>query len=106
MPTIQASQLRVNAPIEAAAPDATLVITMDRPLAIGAYTFQLEVVDDSNNRSQPVQVRLTIVDNQAPSAIISAPRTVPFNTEFTLSGAESRDAGGGTIARFVWTLLQ
>lgn len=106
MPTIQASSLRVNTPIEAAAPDATLVITMDRPMPIGAYTFQLEVLDDSNNRSAPVQVRITIVDNQAPSAVISAPRTVAFNTEFTLSGAESRDIGGGTIARYIWTLLQ
>jgi hypothetical protein len=108
MPRITSSQLQVNQPIEGAAPDATLIITMDpqNPLRIGAYMFQLEVVDDAGNRSQPVTARLIIVDNQAPQAIISAPRTVPFNTEFTLSGAESRDEGGGTIARFIWTLLQ
>jgi hypothetical protein len=108
MPRITSAQLQVNQPIEAAAPDSTLVITIDasRPLRIGSYTFQLEVVDDSGNRSQPVQARLFIVDSEAPSAIISAPRTVPFNTEFTLSGAESTDVGGGTIARYVWTLLQ
>ena len=108
MPSIPSSQLQVNQPIEAAAPDATLIITMDRarPLPIGSYTFQLEVVDDSGNRSQPVQARLFVIDSQAPSAIISAPRSVPFATEFTLSGAESRDVGGGTIARFIWTLLQ
>jgi hypothetical protein len=95
----------VNEPIEGAAPDATLIITIDRPLPLGTYLFQLEVEDDSRQRSQPVQARLIIVDSQAPSAVISAPRTVPFGTEFTLSGAESRDFGGGTIARYIWTLL-
>jgi hypothetical protein len=108
MPSIPSSKLVVNEAIEAAAPDATLIITVDptAPLKVGSYTFQLEVIDDSNNRSQPVQARLFVVDAEAPTAIISAPRTVPFNQNFTLSGAESRDVGGGTIARFVWTLIQ
>ena len=108
MPTISSADLRVNVPIEAAAPDATLVITMDRsrPLRVGAYTFQLQVVDDSKNSSEAVQFRLIVVDDQAPSAIISAPRTVSFGQEFTLSGAESRDVGGGTIAQYIWTLIQ
>jgi hypothetical protein len=96
----------VNQPIEAAAPDAVLTITMDEPLRVGAYTFQLQVADDAGNRSEPVQARIFVIDSTAPTAIISAPRTVPFGAEFTLSGAESRDAGGGTIARYVWTLIQ
>jgi hypothetical protein len=108
MPSIPSSKLVVNQPIEAAAPDATLIITIDasQPLKVGSYIFQLEVEDDSKNRSQPVQARLIVIDAEAPSAIISAPRTVPFGQEFTLSGAESRDVGGGTIARYIWTLLQ
>ena len=108
MPTITSAQLQVNQPVEGTAPDATLTITVDagRPLAVGSYTFQLEVIDDSGNRSQPTQVRLVVLDNEAPSAVISAPRTVPFNTAFTLSGAESRDVGGGRITRFIWTLVQ
>jgi hypothetical protein len=107
MPQVSSSQLQVNTAIEAAAPDTTLVITVDpnRPLTVGSYVFQLQVFDDSGNSSQPVQVRLAVVDTQAPTAIISAPRAVPFGTEFTLSGAESRDVGGGRIVRFVWTLL-
>jgi len=81
------------------------VVDPTKPLKVGAYTFQLEVIDDSNNRSKAVQARLFIVDSEAPTAIISAPRTVPFATDFTLSGAESTDVGGGTIARYVWTLI-
>jgi len=107
MPKISANDLKVNEPIEAPAPDATLILVVDpnKPLKVGAYTFQLEVLDDSGNRSKAVQARVVIVDSQAPTAIISAPRTVPFGTDFTLSGAESSDVGGGTIARYVWTLL-
>jgi hypothetical protein len=108
MPKVSSDNLKVNEPIEAAAPDATLIITINAtsPLKVGSYTFQLEVVDDSGNRSQPAQARLFIVDSEAPSAIISAPRTVPFASDFTLSGVESSDVGGGTIARYIWTLIQ
>jgi len=108
VPRIPSDQLRVNQPVESAAPDATLVVTANpaQPLPVGAYTFQLEVVDNAGNRSQPVQARVVVVDTQAPTAIISAPRTVPFGTEFTLSGAESRDVGGGTITKYIWTLIQ
>ena len=108
MPKIASTDLKVNVPIEAAAPDATLIIAMDptNPLRVGSYTFQLQVTDDSKNVSEPVQVRLIVIDQTAPSAIISAPRSVPFGQDFTLSGAESRDFGGGTIASYTWTLIQ
>ena len=107
MPTVSSSELQVNQPVEGAAPDATLVVRVDanRPLPVGSYVFQLQVFDDAGNPSAPVQVRLAIMDNQAPTAVISAPRGVPFGTEFTLSGAQSSDVGGGRIARYIWTLL-
>jgi len=108
MPKITSDNLKVNEPIEAAAPDATLIIVVNptNPLKVGSYTFQLEVGDDSGNRSKLVQARLFIADAEAPTAIVSAPRSVPFATDFTLSGIESSDVGGGTIARYVWTLIQ
>ena len=107
MPKITSANLKVNEPIDAAAPDATLIIVVDptNPLKVGSYTFQLEVLDDSGNRSKPVQARLFVSDGEAPTAVISAPRTVPFATDFTLSGIESSDVGGGTIARYIWTLI-
>jgi hypothetical protein len=107
MPRINADQLTVNQPIEAAAPDAELSITVDpaRPLPVGVQTFQLEVVDDAGNRSQPTQVRVIVLDDQAPTAVISAPRTVSFGQSFTLSGQQSVDVGGGNIVRFIWTLV-
>jgi len=107
MPKITSTDLKVNVPIEAKAPDATLAIVIDpgNPLKVGAYTFQLVVADDSGNVSVPVQVRLFVADTQAPTAIISAPRSVPFGSEFVLSGKESSDVGGGVIASYTWTLI-
>lgn len=108
MPSISSADLQVNQPIEAAAPDATLIITIDpnQPLPVGAHTFQLEVLDDSGNRSQPARATVIIFDNEAPTAVITGPERVPFNREFTMSGADSRDVGGGQIVRYVWTLIR
>ena len=107
MAQVKSNELKVNVPIEAPAPDSQLVIVVgDKPLPIGSYTFRLEVVDDSGHKSLPNTRTVVIIDNEAPTAIISAPRTVPFGTEFTLSGAESSDVGGGTIAKYIWTLIQ
>lgn len=107
MPQIKSNDLQINQPIEAAAPDASLVINIDpdKPMPPGTYLFQLEVVDDAGNRSKPVQAKLVIIDDNAPNAVISAPRSVSFGRSFTLSGQESTDVGG-SIAKFIWTLVQ
>jgi hypothetical protein len=107
MPRVPVNNLRINTPVEGAAPDATLVVEIDaaHTLPVGPHTFQLEVVDNSGLRSAPVTVRVVVTDNQAPTAIISAPRTVAFGSSITLSGAESTDVGGGSIVRYIWTRL-
>jgi hypothetical protein len=107
MPRVTSSQLQVNQEFQGAAPDATLVVTMDqgRPLVVGTYVFQLIVRDNSDNPSQPTTFRLVVVDEEAPTAIINGPERVRFNAEFTLSGAQSADVGGGSIVRYTWTLL-
>src|SRR5687767_11763367 len=96
MPQVNANDLQLNQAIEAAAPDATLVINVDpnKPLKPGTYVFQLEVMDDAENRSAPVLAKLVVIDDALPNAIISAPRTVSFGRSFTLSGKESTDVGG------------
>ena len=107
MANVKSNELKVNSSIEVPAPDSQLIIVVgDKPLPIGSYTFQLEVTDDQGNRSQAVSRTLFVVDREAPTAIISAPREVAFNAEITLSGKESRDVGGGQIKSFIWTLIQ
>lgn len=107
MPQISSADLNVNEPVEAAAPDATLAITIDpnAPLPVGVHVFQLVVEDDAGNRSQPVRLRVTVLDDAAPTAVLTGPERVPFGRAFTLSGEQSTDAGGGRIARFIWTLV-
>jgi hypothetical protein len=107
MPRISSADLQVNREMPGEAPDSTLVITMDanRPLRVGRYVFQLQVFDTAGNASDSVRAVVSVIDTTGPIARISAPEAVPFNTEFILSGAASEDLGGGTIARYVWTLL-
>jgi hypothetical protein len=107
MPKIPNTKLVVNDPIVGTAPDAALIIVIDpaSPMKIGTYTFQLECEDQDGNRSKAALAKVVIADTLAPTAIISAPRSVPFGEDFILSGAESSDIGGGQIARFVWTLI-
>lgn len=108
MPSIKSSDLVVNQEISAAAPDAQLTIQIDpaAPLRTGTYQFQLVVTDDSGNNSQPATVNVVIIDDQAPTAILDAPERVGFGKEFALSGKRSIDAGGGSITKFVWTLIK
>lgn len=107
MPQVKAPDIQVNQPISAAAPDATLIIDVDpaKPLRIGTYVFQLQVADESGNVSPAVQVKLNVIDESLPTAVITAPDKVPFGKGFTLSGEKSFDTGGGKISKFVWTLI-
>ena len=107
MPQVKSPDLQVNQPIPGSAPDATLVIDIDpaKPLRIGTYVFQLQVTDESGNVSPTVQVKLNVIDESLPTAIITAPEKVPFGKPFTLSGEKSFDTGGGKISKFVWTLI-
>ena len=78
-----------------------LIIDVDpaNPLPVGSYTFQLEVDDDSGNGSTAVEVQLTVVDEaQAPRRSSARRARLPFGKDFTLSGEESSDVGGGKIA--------
>ena len=107
MPQIRSSQLQANQPIDTLAPDTDLVIAIDanKPLPVGRHTFELEVQDDSGNRSKPMRAQILVMDQTAPTAVIDAPQIVPFGQGFTLSGRRSVDAGGGKVVRYIWTYL-
>jgi hypothetical protein len=108
MPTVKASDLQINNKFEANAPDAALNITAEprKPLATGTYVFQLVVVDDAGNSSSPATFRTVVVDDTAPTAVITGPERVPVGKGFALSGERSVDADSGKIVRYIWTLVQ
>jgi hypothetical protein len=87
--------------------DATVEVTVSpaAPLAPGRHRFQLVVVDDSGNASDPAFADVVVIDDKKPTAILEAPSRVPFGTSFTLSGARSADLPPGRIAQFRWVMV-
>jgi hypothetical protein len=86
------------------------------PLSVGKHLFELVVLDDSQNPSQPAIVQVNVIDTQAPTAIINFspdlrdpqdPRIlrVPFGRPFTLDGRASTDIGG-QVVRWTWKLVE
>lgn len=104
MPTLNSNDLVVNQPISSDEPLLTISIDTSQPLHSGSYQFQLVVTDDSGNNSQPATVRIVVVDDQAPTAVIDAPNSVGLGQDFALSGKRSIDVGG-KITKYVWTLI-
>ena len=95
--------------------DPALTIQMpNQKLKVGGHTFQLVVADNSGNISVPATVMLIVVDNQAPTAVLTVTNEVgspldgnriPFGSNFTLNGKKSVDVGGGNIVSYTWTLV-
>jgi len=88
-------------------------VGMPTPAAVGKYRLQLQVTDDSGNVSQPAIITLTVIDNQAPTAVLSATDSsgaplnnnqLPYGSGFILDGSHSTDIGS-SIATYTWASL-
>lgn len=97
---------QVGIPIETAEPKIEVDVNADNPLPIGRHVFSLRVVDDSGNTSAPAEVEVVVLDDQAPTAILRAPRQVPPGQSFVLDGSESADLPPGRIVQFTWTMVE
>jgi hypothetical protein len=95
----------INQDVETEAPTVEVTITPNNPLRLGRHRFRLIVTDDSGNRSHPDEVDVIVADQEAPTAVLSAPRIVPHGRSFELDGSRSFDVGGGQVVRFTWTYL-
>jgi hypothetical protein len=91
--------------VKTAEPTVEVTVSPNSPLPPGRHRFQLVVVDDSGNQSEPAIAEVIVVDNQKPTAVLDAPRTVPFGSSFTLSGARSTDLPPGKITTYNWVRL-
>lgn len=94
-----------NTDISTDTPTIEVTLSPTKPLAVGRHTFQLIVADDSGNLSKPDQIVIIVADTEAPTAVLSAPRTASFGKSFNLDGSKSFDAGGGKVVKYVWTYL-
>lgn len=96
--------------------DAILEIDQtNEQLPLGEHNIELVVVDNSDNKSIPVTLKIVIVDTEKPTAIIElvdkAGKTIedpkiPHGSGFILSGKKSTDIGGGVIVEYRWRLVK
>lgn len=71
----------------------------------GIYHFNL-IVSDGELNSLPSRVEVEVEDdNNLPIAIISAPKSIQPNTDFTLSGTQSYDPSHENIIEYKWTQI-
>lgn len=95
----------INTEVKTETPTVEVTVSRDRPLPLGRHVFRLVVVDDSGNTSIPDDVIVIVADTEAPTAVLSAPRSVSLGRSFELDGSRSFDVGGGRITTYLWTYL-
>jgi len=86
-------------------PTIEVTVSPDRPLPLGRQVFRLVVVDDSGNVSKADEVVVIIADQDAPTAVLRAPRVAAAGRSFNLDGSASFDVGGGKVVKYVWTYV-
>ena len=83
-------------------------------LPLGEHRFELTVVDNSGNASEPVTLSVFIIDTEKPTAILTLldanrkpvlGNKIPHGSSFILSGQSSSDAGGGAIVKYIWKMV-
>jgi hypothetical protein len=99
------AEFKLNTSITTTDPAIEVTVDANTPLSPGVYRFQLVVVDDSGNASDPAFVEVLVKDTQKPTAVLDAPSQVEFGQSFKLSGERSADAPPGKVVQYVWTLV-
>ena len=95
----------INADVVTNEPKVEVTVSPNNPIALGRQRFRLIVVDDTGNKSAPDEVIVIVADQEAPTAVLRAPRITPFGRSFDLDGSASFDVGGGRVVQYVWTYL-
>ena len=97
-------QFVTNQTLETTEPEIEVTVNLQAPLPVGRQRFQLVVVDNGGNVSEPDVAEVIVKDTSRPTAVFQAPREVHFGQSFSLSGRQSSDIGG-RIVKYRWTLL-
>lgn len=86
-------------------PTVEVTVGPNTPLPLGRQIFRLVVTDDAGNVSRPDEVVIIVADQDAPTAVLRAPRIVGAGRSFELDGSASFDVGGGRVVRYAWTYV-
>ena len=98
-------EFKPGRPVETDTPEVEVTVAPNAPLSPGRHRFQLVVMDDSGNQSEPSTAEVIVLDTQKPTAVLDAPRQVDLGRSFQLSGRRSSDVAPGKIVRYIWTRL-
>jgi hypothetical protein len=107
------AEFKVNVPVIQANPLVTVDVSRENPLPLGANRFQLVVVDDAGNPSEPTVIEVIVRDTDKPTAILDVVTregrivepVVSAGAAFILSAARSSDVAPGKIKEYRFTLL-
>lgn len=106
-------EFKPNVPVIQKDPLVSVDVKADAPMPAGRYRFQLVVVDDGDNQSDPAVLDVIIRDTQRPTAVLDMVDAngarikplVPVGASFLLSGAQSSDVPPGKVKAYQFTLL-
>lgn len=107
------AEFKPNVPVVQTDPLVSVDVKQDAPLPAGKYRFQLVVVDDGGNESEPAFLDVIVRDTQRPTAVLDMVNAdgavvrplVGVGTSFRLSGARSTDVPPGKVVSYRFTLL-
>lgn len=81
-------------------------VTPSALLPPGVHHFQLVVVDDAGNESDPATAQIVIRDSVRPTAVLLiVPTQVNPGESFKLDGTKSSDVAPGKVVQFIWTMI-
>jgi len=95
--------LAINTTFETDQPVITVEVDPAAPLARGRQVFELTVVDDSGNVSEPDRIIVIVADRERPTAVLQGPSIADVGKPFDLNGTKSFDIGGSIkLYRFTY----
>ena len=107
-------QFKVKEPVVTTDPVVKVEVSKANPLLPGEHKFELVVVDDEGNPSDPTVIKILVTALNAPTAVLDLvdtggkvidPAVVVEGKSFTLSAAKSSDVAPGKIVEYRFTLL-
>ena len=105
---------KLNQPVTQADPRVKVEATRVQPIPAGAHRFQLVVVDNEGNQSDPTFLDIVVQAPTYPTAVLDMVddtgkrldnSNVPFGTTFNLSGVRSTDVAPGKVVQYIFTLV-
>ena len=107
------AEFKTNVPVVQADPVVTVEASEREPFPTGPLRFQLVVVDEAGNESDPAFLDVIVRDSEKPTAVIDVVNgdgkvlepVVSVGESFILSGARSSDVPPGKVKEYRFTLL-